>query len=137
MSKHTPLSHLQESEFRVPEELEKEIKSKGLAFKWVNLTKLRKSHGFNKMGWKPYSISKNSKVLKDNPFMTPDVDGMFVRGDMVLAVKPEEEQAKYRETLKFYNDLDKNINRKHADELRETAKESGFRTEIDEGYGEE
>lgn len=129
------LKRTRKSKFAVPEEIEKDIKGKNMAMKWVNLKKLKENYGFHQRDWKPYKIAKNSKLAKENPFITADVDGMFVRGDMVLAVKPMSEHQAYKEELAFYSNLNQGINAKHAEELQERAKDQGVSTQVDVGYG--
>lgn len=137
MSSPKTLRRTRKSKFSVPEEIVKDIESQDMVMKWVNLKKLKENYGFHQRDWKPYKIAKNSKLAKENPFITADVDGMFVRGDMVLAVKPLSEAKAYQEELAFYSKINKGINAKHAEELQDQARDQGLDINVDQGYGED
>jgi hypothetical protein len=80
-------------------DLEQELKEKDLAWRFINMTQLKKN-GHHRGFWKPYQ--RTSKPEKDSPSVKlfgNDPDGYIIRGDAILAVKPKAEADRFRSLL--------------------------------------
>jgi hypothetical protein len=109
----------------------KELKEKGLAYRFINGTHYRKN-GSHRARWIPYKRETKSELFGADP------DGFVRRGDLILAVKPEQAAQMHKQLLKQRAQAQSNavINKTHAEQFREMAKESGVKTQVSEGFGE-
>lgn len=127
-----------DNQLLVSPELVKEIKKKGLAYRWVNGIKLRNNHGFDPRQWTPYQVKKEVGG-QNNYFGGTDSEGYIRRGDLILCVR-----------LQRLNDAvkERNINRNKAlagehrkatkEQLKQLQRDAGLsNSRITEGYDEE
>lgn len=112
-------------------QIKEELAEKGLSYRWINANKFIAQHGFHRTGWKPYQTEKRERKGALDFGMGVDPEGYIRRGDLVLAVKPEEMQARHRQRLKLKNDLYRGFNKQAADQLRELTRGIG---QVYEGY---
>lgn len=113
-------------------ELEKEIEEQGFAWRWINLQQYRSQGNFHKNRWTPYK----RKDVKSDDFMPTTNEGFIIRGDCILAVRPIAIAIAHKKAIQAKNDRYKQYNKQQADDLRRTAKESGVKAKIHEGYEE-
>lgn len=121
------------NEMDLDPDLVAEIKAKGLGYRFINATQFRKT-GSHKARWVPYK--RDAKTVTDSIFGA-DPDGYIRNGDLILAVKPQEKIDQHRAYLREKAASLSGINKKHAEEFREFAKESGVKSHISEGYGQD
>lgn len=113
-----------------------EIISRGLKYKWINANKLAASHGFDKKGWKPYKINSAGK---STVYGQTDAEGYLRRGDLVLAVMPNQLHAKHRAAIDQANLLNKAAtgSKAAAKELKNKFRDNKVKGVILEGDGDE
>jgi hypothetical protein len=119
------------SQLDVNSELKKELKEKNLVYRWINAKQFQQSFGFHRSGWVPYKRSSSTKV---DSLFGGDPEGYVRRGDLVLAVKSTEDQAKHKAGIAYKTSLYSGLNRKQAQQLAESARQAGFKTKVSEGY---
>lgn len=124
-------SDIYKSQLEVDATLKKELTEKGLAFRWINAKEFQKNFGFHRSGWTPY---KRSAATKVDSLFGGDVEGYVRRGDLVLAVKTLEEQARHKAGLAYKTSLYSGLNKKQAQQLAEAARQAGVKTKVSEGY---
>jgi len=78
------------SDFDVPQGCVDELRSKNLAYRWIDIQTLKKNGNMHRQGWAPYKFKCLSGATKDNPFMDSSLDGYLVMKGNVLAVKTSE-----------------------------------------------
>lgn len=122
---------LYKSQLEIDNSLKKELTDKGLAYRWINAKQFQQSFGFHRSGWAPY---KRTAGAKQDSLFGGDPEGYVRRGDLVLAVKTIEEQAKHKAGLAYKTSLYSGLNRKQAQQLAEAARQAGFKTKVSEGY---
>lgn len=81
-----------------------EIVKRGLKYKWINANRLASNNGFDKKGWKPYKLNTSGK---STVYGQSDAEGYLRRGDLVLAVMPEQIHAKHKAAVDQANLLNK------------------------------
>lgn len=139
-SKPTQSAALSESDvfgntFSLDPALIKELKDKNLAYRFASAKELYANQGYHKRNWKVYK-RQSSDTMGSRDFLTGgDPEGVIRRGDSILVTKPMEDFKKHRALLnQKATRLKAAAGRQHAEELRETAREHGIRTQISEGY---
>lgn len=120
------------NEMQLDPQLEAELKSKNLGYRFINATQFRKT-GFHRAKWVPYK--RETKGSIDSVFGT-DPEGYTRRGDLILAVKPMSDVERHRALLnqKAKALTGNQVQRRQAQEFRELAAESGVKSHISEGY---
>ena len=129
---------LYDSALDIPSNIKEELNKKGLTARWINATEFRKSFGFHKSKWVPYKreLPKGASTSPDSLY-GGDPEGYVRRGDLVLAVKTKEENARHAGMLKQRADLYSGKQNQAAAELREQAKRAGVKTKVDDSFGED
>lgn len=116
----------------IPAECKKELKSKNLAHRWIDIVELKKNLGFHKQEWQPYKFECLTNQIKNNPFAdsASGYEGFLLRKQLVLAVKTAEEANNQRNYIKFKNNMQANPGQKAVDQFKEFAgKDSGMKVE--------
>lgn len=120
--------------------LKAELEKKELAYRWINAKTFQENYGFHRSGWKPYKreITQEKKGSLDFE-RGSDPEGYVRMGDLVLAVKPEEQQVRHREKLEAKRKLYSGENQQKAinEQLHEINRKSGGKLKIHEGYDDE
>ncbi len=120
-------------------ELKAEIEAQGLTFRWLNAPKYLKGGNFHQSGWRAYrkKLSDSEKGSMDFNFgVSPE--GYIIRNDLILGVKPKEQQERWKKHLRKKAQMQSynNTDQKRASELRESAASQGVKAKIYEGYDE-
>lgn len=121
------------NQLSVAPEIQKAITDKGLCYRWVDYRKLVDNGGAHERGWRAIKRSECG-TLEGVPSFGNDPEGYFRRGSMILAVRPKELNDKHVAFLRQEANRSSNIQRKHAQELRDYAKSTGIDMKISEGY---
>jgi hypothetical protein len=121
-------------------DLKAELDAKGLAYRFINAKQYVDKQGFHHSGWKVYKrdVSERAKGAFDFDMGT-DPEGYVRRGDLILAVKPQEMQQRHKEkirakTARYSPDA---LNKAAAQQMRDRARENNVNMSVDEGYGSE
>lgn len=117
-------------------ELVKELKGKGLAYRWINAKKFQAGGNFHQSGWRPYKREQDKPVGAMDFSYGVSPEGYIQRHDLLLAVKTQSEYSRWQAKIKRRADIMSGVNRNRADELRQAAKEAGVKMKITEGYEE-
>lgn len=112
------------------------ITKMGHEARWIGYQKLVTNGGYHERGWRPVKRSECGN-MESIPTFGVDPDGYFRRGDLVLAVRPKELCEKHRAYLREQAGRGKNIQKQHADEIRQQVKAAGIDAKITEGYEDE
>lgn len=133
-------SDMSEDDFNLlalDQELKDELAAKGFAYRFINAKQYVEKQGFHRSGWKVYKrdISNRSKGAFDFDLGT-DPEGYVRRGDLILAVKPTEMQARHREKLaaKTARYSPERYNKEAAQQLRDRARESSVQMKVSDTY---
>ena len=125
---------------KLPPGLEAELIAAKLIWRFIDSKKLYENHGYHDKGWTPYKRTNMSETDKKAEFKDgSDPDGVYRRGSLILAVKPNEAAEKHRQFLRQKADRQKSYNKTKAAELRQMARESfqDAKKVIFEGYEDE
>jgi hypothetical protein len=114
----------------------KAIEAQGKEYRWVGYQKLVSNGGYHERGWKPVKRSECGN-MESIPTFGVDPEGYIRRGDLVLAVRDKELCERHRAYLREQAGRGKQIQKKHADELRQQVKAAGIDATITEGYEDE
>lgn len=131
-----------QSKFDIPPSIAKELAQKKYEGRWLNAKLMLENQGVHRSGWKIYKSSNPDKLKKMDEFdfsTGVDVDGYVRRGDMILGIKPVELQERHKQRIRAKTEAQdiRNIQKKSAQVLRDTAKEGNLNDfEILEGYDE-
>ena len=123
----------------IPTPLKAELESQGLEYRWIDAKRAVEGGGFHKNGWTPYHRRTADTIegVADFKFGS-DPTGLVRRDTVVLAVRPKDKGERHRQFLsdraRRYSVL--SHQKAQADQLKQTAKGSGFKTSIHEGYEE-
>lgn len=118
------------NKLQISADLEAELKSKNLAWRFINYNEYRKNNG-HRSHWVPY---KTTSTSSPEAILGVEADGYIKRGDCILAARPMETHMKHKEFLKKRTDLQSNYQKQKAQELRKDAQEAGIKSTIIEGY---
>jgi hypothetical protein len=124
------------NQLSVAPELKQTLEKMGLVHRWVDYKRMVENGGAHEYGWRPIKRSECG-TLDSVPNFGGDVEGYFRRGSLVLAVRSVELNERHKAYLKQQARTTSQIQKTHAEELREMAKRSGINMSISEGYGEE
>lgn len=113
------------------------IGKKGMEYRWISMKKYGDMGNSHERAWRPVKRSECGTIDPTSLTNGSDPDGYIRRGDLVLAVRNKDLGDKHRAFLKVQADRQKNVQRDHANELKEFVKKSGINATISEGYGEE
>ena len=119
----------------VDSRLKKELAEKGLEYRFINFNKYKEDGNFHNRGWQPYISQKNAQTAMEKA-LGQQPDGLFRRGDLVLAVRPASVGDRHRKILREKNLRQKGIQAQRADDLKQVAKESRGAVSVVEGYEE-
>lgn len=142
-AKPRPSSYINEAEvfgntFSLDSDLVSELDKKGLAYRFASSKAMLANQGYHPRGWKVYrreGAKSDDTMDTRSALFGNDPDGVVRRGDSILVVKPAEAHAKHRALLdQKASRLKSAAGKRHAEELRETAREYGLRTQVSEGY---
>lgn len=119
----------------ISEELKQEIKDQGLEFRFINASQFREKGNSHHNQWRPYNV-KSKAPLELMKGITPE--GVLLRGDLVLAVRPKRLGDEYRRRLDDKRQVYKGFNRAKADEMRALSREHKVdkTSKVFEGYDE-
>ena len=121
--------------FQIDSTLKKELAQKGLEYRFININSYKDSGNFHPRGWQPYIRSNVGQTAMEKA-LGQSPDGLFRRGDCVLAIRPISIGDKHRKVLRDRNLRQKGIQAQRADELKQVAKESRGQASVIEGYEE-
>jgi len=114
--------------------LAKEIKDKGLVYRFINAPQLQQNYGYHRSGWTPYKREATEKKGSLDFQFGTDPEGYVRRGDLVLAVKTvranEQRKAKIAASTARYDQF----NKQAANQLKDFSKENGLDMRVEEGY---
>ena len=122
---------------KIDPELKAQLDKEGFAFRWINAPKYLAGGNFHQSGWRAYRMKRDEAdrgAVDFNFGVSPE--GYIIRNDLILAVKPKEQQERWKKHLKKKADLQSGVEMQRADELRSRIRESGFKAKIHEGYDE-
>lgn len=142
-SKSRPTQYINEAEvfgntFSLDPGLVSELNQKGLAYRFASAKAMIANQGYHPRGWVVYKRdgSKTDDTMGvRSALFGNDPDGVVRRGDSILVVKSKEASQKHKMLLEQKaSRLKSAAGKRHAEELRETAREHGLRTQVSEGY---
>jgi hypothetical protein len=114
-------------------ELKKELAEQGLVGRFLNARQLQENYGFHKSGWQVYK--RKGSVAGAGAFkFGQDPEGHVRYRDLILGVKPAEEQARWKAKLAASNRRKTAFNQQAANELREMARQAGAEIKVHEGF---
>lgn len=120
--------------FDIPKAIKAELEAKGLVGRWINAKKYQDNYGFHKSGWKAHKTSPNARLAGSLDFGDGiDAEGFIRRGDLVLATKSAEQQARHKATIDKKTAALSNFTKSAAEEVRKTLGDKGT---VIEGYEE-
>lgn len=113
-------------------EIKAQLKSEGLEWRFINRLQFREKGNSHRSHWQPYQL----KTANGQAGVGTDAEGMVVRGDLVLAVRPKEIADRHRQFLEAKRARYRGYNREVADEMRQRAREEGVSRamKVHEGY---
>lgn len=126
--------------FSLDPALKDELDKKGLAYRFASAKELYANQGYHKRGWKVFKRDKaTSDTIGNRDFLNgDDPEGVIRRGDAILVVKSVEDHQKHRSFLdQKAQRLKAATGKRHAEDMREVAREHGIRTQVVEGYEED
>lgn len=115
---------------KVPPAVAADIESKGLSYRWKNANEYRKNYNTMQGYWTPYTAPQNLREME----IGANPEGKLIRGDLILAVRPEGATKAYRAHLDKRNRAHADYNKQKAQELRKSAAAAGEGIQIHEGY---
>lgn len=117
--------------------LQKFFAEKGLAFRWINITKYR-SERFHRTGWTPYKRDESTPMSAADSVLGVSPDGFIIRGDNVLAIKPVAQARAYKQYLQDRTSKNTGATQKAAAAaIRSSFKASGIDAKVEEGFDED
>ena len=120
----------------IDQALKDELASKGLAYRWCNVTDMKSRGGVHRSGWRPYRVAteaaaSNRGTLDFHFGVSPE--GYYVRGDLILCTMPKEQNSAHKArvarktaVMAASNDV--------AEAFKEKAREAGAK--VHDGYEE-
>lgn len=120
---------------KIDPELKEELEAQNLAYRWINAPTYLKGGNFHRSGWRAYKRKKPATGAVDFNLGTSG-DDFIIRNDLILAVKPKEQQERWKAMVKRRTDLQSGSDSSRADELRAAARAQGVKAKILEGYDE-
>lgn len=121
----------------VDSEMAESLGKKGLEYRWISMKKYADMGNSHERAWRPVKRSECGMIDQSSIINGSDPDGYIRRGDLVLAVRSKDLGDKHRAFLKVQADRQKNVQRDHANELKDFVKKSGINAKISEGYDDE
>lgn len=119
--------------FAIDPSLQRELKEKNLAYRWINARRWKDNYGYDARMWAPYKRDSNMSPGFE-AFGMVDSEGYTRRGDMILAAQSMEIAGRRKEKIANKNKNLVNDHRKSAvDQLRKELKGAG---KVYEGYEE-
>lgn len=115
-------------------ELKKELEGKGLVGRFLNARQLSENYGYHKSGWTVYKRDMAAKQGAGSFRFGADPEGHVRYRDLILGVKPIEEQARFRAKLAHRNKLQSGYGKQAAAELRALANQHETDITVHEGY---
>lgn len=97
--KYREMAVPKDSVLAIPGVLAEHFKKEGLAYKWISKGKIAKHGGYHPSGWFPYELSDEQKAHLPKVYLGNVISNCLERGDLILAVKPEEFQAQHRKDI--------------------------------------
>lgn len=130
-------AEMDQSVLKLDDALLKEIADLGLVPRWINATKYKAGGNFHKNNWKPYKVSNASGTSDRGSYdfgygVSPE--GYIIRNDLILAVKPLEQQRRHKSFIKQRADAMAGKSKNTIQEFKEKARAGGAVTL--EGYEE-
>jgi hypothetical protein len=109
----------------------KELKNKNLKYRWINAHQLTANYGFDSRMWRPY---KAEKSMKSSVYGQSDSEGYIRRGDLILAVQPNEIFNKRKQIIDQRNLANKAAmgSKEAAKSLRASFKANNIKGKIEE-----
>ena len=111
----------------IPNECKKELDSKGLVARWVDIVELNKNQGTHKRGWAPYKFDCKLPGAS-NPFAVNagQYDGYLMRRQLVLAVMLKEEQARNKTRVQLRTRMQADPAKLKKEEMKEYLRAGGL-----------
>jgi len=127
--KEKTFKYTQGSAFEVPGEVLDYCEKNSLHYKWVRLDKISK--GYIDNYWQPLNLD-NAKITTSGFGVGRRSDGLLIRDDLFLAVRPAEVGMAHRQTIAQRRDaqMRKASNESVGAELKQMAKAGGMKTKI-------
>lgn len=126
-------NELYASALEIPSDLQAELDEQGLVARWINAGEFQRQAGFHRSRWVPYKSQSKVKAGATSLF-NGDPEGFIRRGDLILAVKSQEEADLHKARLSAKANNYKDFNKTKARELREMARSQGVDMKVFEGY---
>lgn len=106
-------------------ELAKEIESKGFVGRFISVKQLERNGGRHNKGWRPYKRDKISTELSG--IFGRDPDNYVRRGDLILAVKTQEEVNSHKAYLRQEADASSvnNSIKRQKEQLKQAIRSNG------------
>lgn len=122
----------------IPVECQKELESKGLEGRWIDVIQLQKNQGWHKKEWQPYKFACKLASAA-NPFggQAGAFDGYLVRQQLVLAAKPVEKAELERAKVKLKTQLQSDPEKLKVQEMREMVRQAGVDAKVLDADGDE
>lgn len=120
---------------KVDANLKREFAEKGLAHRWINATQFRNNGNFHQSGWRPYrkQISEEERGSMDFQYgVSPE--GYLIRNDLMLAVKPLEQQKRWSENIHKRAERLAGKSEENVSEFQKKARSGGAKAHV--GYDE-
>ncbi len=120
------------SVLEVPKECKDELKSKNLAFRWIDILELGKNQGIHKKGWAPYKFDCKLPGSA-NPFgqHAGQYEGYLVRRQLVLGVLPQAEADLIKARNQLRTKMQSDPVKLKRDELQQMARQHGVSSKIE------
>lgn len=127
----------QQDMLAVSNDIQNELKSKGLVWRWVDYMRMKQMDGYHPRGWVLYKRKADDKLDKDEVRIGRDPSGLIRRGSLVLAVRPKETNDRHKAYLKHRaSQYTVKSKKKELDGLKQKAKQLNLDTKIVDGYEE-
>jgi hypothetical protein len=112
----------------IPNKIRDKIEKAGYDARWIDSKKLVDLGGYHEKGWQPYEATKDdANIFGETPdFVGGLVDNRVRRGTMILAVRPIQLSAMYKQKVKERTQRQTTSIRNSADELAQQAAREGI-----------
>lgn len=125
---------------KLPEAFVAQLNKLGFEHRFISSIKLSDMQGHHNRGWKVFHIGDFNKegrdiIELDSYLQGLSPSGSINRAEMVLAIRPTEMCNRHRAHIQRRTDVQSGDHVKRAaEQMRESAKQSGTRVPITEGY---
>jgi hypothetical protein len=118
------------------------IADKGFSIRFINYKQFVDMGGTHEAYWRPVSRKELKEwgydMMDTHSFISgSDPDGFIRRKDLILAVRTKELNEKHKAYLRQEAQSRSNLEKRHAEELRDQVRRSGLNATVSEGYEDE